>query len=301
MTTQAQPSQPPRSTISWREATIARSEIITDAWEVTKTYAGRLAEWVLFACMIMNIIEILPGVALWSSLTNIVLGTQVVMLDVGGFSLASMGDQAREQGDERAARRATVTGGFLIGIMIVTLLLVSIGLLWPVARTYTNMAEKGLILVRVIMTVIYGHVIHSLRRAGTQRQQATFTEQISELSQRLTASERRLTEQCSELVQRTANRLSVQFTEQLERTTSEQPTRSEVAKMTEIVEAHAHTLAELAALPALCERLQQEVQAMREAQSEQQRHAFVPNIARPKLSVVEVKSERRTPNAEHRT
>ena len=145
---------------------MARSEIITDAWEVTKTYAGRIAEWVLFACMLMNIIEILPGVTLWPALSNIVLGTQVVMLDVGGFSLASMGDHARQQGDAQAARRASITGAFLIGIMILTLLLVSIGLLWPVTRTYTNMAEKGLILVRVIMTVIYGHVIHSLRRTA---------------------------------------------------------------------------------------------------------------------------------------
>jgi hypothetical protein len=32
------------------------------------------------------------------------------------------------------------------------------------------MAEKGLILVRVMMTVIYGHVIHSLRRASAQTQ-----------------------------------------------------------------------------------------------------------------------------------
>ncbi len=147
---------------------MARSEIITDAWEVTKTYAGRIAEWVLFGCMMMNIIEILPGVTLWPALSNIVLGTQVVMLDVGGFSLASMGDHARQQGDEQAARRASLTGGFLIGIMILTLLLVSIGLLWPAATTYTNVAEKGLILVRVIMTVIYGHVIHSLRRTTAQ-------------------------------------------------------------------------------------------------------------------------------------
>lgn len=63
-----------------------------------------------------------------------------------------------------AARRASVTGAFLIGIMILTLLLVSLCLLWPATRPYTNMAEKGLILVRVIMTVIYGHVIHGLRQ-----------------------------------------------------------------------------------------------------------------------------------------
>src|SRR5579859_3752279 len=111
MTTNVPSPQQPRSTASWREAALARSEIITDAWEVTKTYAGRIAEWVLFLCMVMNIIEILVTLPL--TLSNIVLGTQVVMLDVGGFSLATMGEQAHEQGDERAARRASVTGYFL--------------------------------------------------------------------------------------------------------------------------------------------------------------------------------------------
>jgi hypothetical protein len=255
------PQQRPRSVASWRETALAKSEIITDAWEVTKTYAGRLAEWVLFGCMVMDIIEILPGVTLWPSVSNTVLGTQVVMLDVGGFSLASMGDQARQQGDERAARRASLTGAFLIGIMILTLLLVSIGLLWPFARTYTNMAEKGLILVRVMMTVIYGHVIHSLRRAGTQRQQATFTEQ-------------------------------------LERTWGKHLACTELANITETVEAHASTLTELAALPGLFERLQQETQAqVRAAVQQGLQAALEANTARPKLSVVEASTEKRTANS----
>jgi len=89
------------------------------------------------------------------------------MLDVGGFSLASMADQARENGDEQAANRARATGYLLIAIMIVTLLLVSVGLLWPHLRDVTGGDEKGLILLRVVMTVVYGHVLHSLRaRAG---------------------------------------------------------------------------------------------------------------------------------------
>src|SRR5260370_24783598 len=106
--------------------------------------------------MIMNIIEILPGVTLWPALSNIVLGTQVVMLDVGGFSLASMGDHARQQGDAQAARRASITGAFLIGIMILTLLLVSIGLLWPVTIPHTNHARKGHSLCGLLLVVIFG-------------------------------------------------------------------------------------------------------------------------------------------------
>jgi hypothetical protein len=199
---QPSPLQPQHTTASWREAALARSEIITDAWEVTKTYAGRIAEWVLFVCMVMNIIEIL--VTLPSALSNIVLGTQVVMLDVGGFSLASMGDQARQQGDERAARRASVTGNFLIGVTIVTLLLVTLGLLFPPVKEYTDMAEKGLILVRVVMTVIYAHVIHSLRRADMQRQHAqtqvdelttAFNQQLQQLAAELARVQQSLQQQ----------------------------------------------------------------------------------------------------------
>src|SRR6266487_5573301 len=150
---------------SWRDRAIERSEGITDAWEVTKTYAGRIAEWVLFLCMIMNIVEVLVTLPSWLSST--IMGIQVVMLDVGGFSLASMADQARENGDEQAANRGRATGYLLIAIMIVTLLLVSVGLLWPHLRDVTGGAEKGLILLRVVMTVVYGHVLHSLRaRAG---------------------------------------------------------------------------------------------------------------------------------------
>jgi hypothetical protein len=59
--------------------------------------------------------------------------------------------QPRQQGDERAARKASITGNFLIGVTIVTLLLVTIGLLWSAAKHDTDLAEKGLILVRVLM------------------------------------------------------------------------------------------------------------------------------------------------------
>lgn len=94
---------------------------------------------------------------------NLNLSVQVVMLDIGGMSLASMAAHAREQGDEAAAKKAGTTSRFLIGLMIVTLLLVSVGVLFPGVKSYTDIAEKGLILVRVVMTVIYGHVLHSLR------------------------------------------------------------------------------------------------------------------------------------------
>jgi hypothetical protein len=135
---------------------------------VVKAYAGRAAEWVLFVCMIINIVEMLPEVNLPTSVTNTVLGVQVVMLDIGGLSLSTMSAHARLMGDMKAAKRAGTTSAFLIGLMIVTLLLVSVGLLFPAAKPYTDLAEKGLILIRVVMTVVYSHVIHSLRSTNSQ-------------------------------------------------------------------------------------------------------------------------------------
>ncbi len=152
----------------WKDAALAKAEAITDAWEVVKAYAGRAAEWVLFVCMIINIVEMLPEVSLPTSITNAVLGVQVVMLDIGGLSLSTMSAHARLMGDLKAAKRAGTTSAFLIGLMIVTLLLVSIGLLFPTVKPYTDLAEKGLILIRVVMTVIYSHVIHSLRSTNPQ-------------------------------------------------------------------------------------------------------------------------------------
>lgn len=190
---------------SWRDRAIQRSEVITDGWEVTKTYAGRLAEWVLFLCMIFCIVEILPGVNMAVWMSNTVLGVQAVMLDIGGFALSSMADQARSNGDEQAAHKADLTGRFLIGIVILTLTLITIGLLYAPAKPYTDGAEKVLILVRVMMTVVYGHVIHSLRRttplAIQPTQPPTQLRDIAKIDE-LTAMVGGLQEQLSEALHR---------------------------------------------------------------------------------------------------
>jgi hypothetical protein len=152
----------------WKDAAMEKAECITDIWEVVKAYMGRAAEWVLFLCMVINIIQMLPGVNVAGWILNLVLSVQVVMLDIGGMSLSSMAEHAKEKGEVANAKKADITSKFLIGLMITTLLLVAAGVLFPAIKQYTDMAEKGLILVRVVMTVIYGHVIHSLRGSGHQ-------------------------------------------------------------------------------------------------------------------------------------
>lgn len=196
----------------WRDLAIERSEAITDAWEVTKVVTGRLAEWILFFCMIANIVGILPGVSLPLLITNTVMGVQIVTLDIAGFGLATMAQHARETGAEKDAQNAQWTAYLLIGIMMLTLIIFTLGLMVPSIREYTDIAEKVLILVRVALIVLYGHVIHSLRRI-TEHQIDTLRIQIVEEKQaeieRLHATHK------SELAE-TITRLEVQHKEQVQ-------------------------------------------------------------------------------------
>lgn len=148
---------------SWRDTAIEKSQGITDAWEVGKVYAGRLADWILFCCMVASIIDILPGVDFPPLAANIIMGVQAITLDVAGFGLLSMAAHAERQGAEKAAGRAKGTAFLLIALMIVTVTLISVGVLFPEYKPFCDQVEKGLILVRVIMTVVYGHIVHELR------------------------------------------------------------------------------------------------------------------------------------------
>jgi predicted nucleic acid-binding Zn-ribbon protein len=165
----------------WRDTAIQKSEVISDAWEVAKAYAARVAEWILFFCLIANILEIFPIFPDWFG--NIVLIIQSITLDIAGFGLATMGDHARRCGNEKAAITASKMGWWLIGLMILTVSLVTISLLFPTTVAYVDWIEKALILARVIVTVLYGHVIHSLRQVGIEyiNEVSTLREEVSTL------------------------------------------------------------------------------------------------------------------------
>lgn len=151
------------ATVTWKQSAINRSGVISDLWDVGMAYAGHLARWILFVCMCVNIVQILPGVHLAQLVINTVLGTQVITLDIAGFSLSSLAKHARDAGEEEAANKAKKTSTALITLMITTILLVTAGALYPKIATYTAMADNVLILVRVVMVVVYSHVIHELR------------------------------------------------------------------------------------------------------------------------------------------
>jgi predicted nucleic acid-binding Zn-ribbon protein len=178
----------------WRDRAINASEAISDGFEVLKAYGARIAEWVLFFCLIANIIEIFPLPEPFASVFgNLVLGVQSVTLDIAGFGLATMGDHARRRGDEKAAKKASGMGWTLIGVMILTVALVTLGVLVPVTKPYVDVTEKVLILVRVVVTVVYGHIVHSLRNAGVEfdNRVQTLEAEVSAIQKQLEAEQQR--------------------------------------------------------------------------------------------------------------
>lgn len=167
----------------WRDRLIAKSEAISDAWEVGKAYAARIAEWILFICLIANLLEMFPIVPPW--LGSVVLIVQSITLDVAGFGLKTMGDHARRRGNEQAANAASRMGWTLIGLMIVTVSLVTLSVLIPQTKDIVDWIEKALILARVAVTVFYAHIVHSLRQASLEYENevSTLRQQVSTLQQ----------------------------------------------------------------------------------------------------------------------
>ena len=253
----AQLAQPQKQ--HWKDAAIERSEVITDAWEVTKIYTGRAAEWILFCCMVANIIGILPGITLPLLVTNIVMGVQVITLDIAGFGLATMAENARANGAKKAAIQAKATAYMLIGIMMLTLVLFTLGIMVPTLKPVTNIAENVLILVRVGMIVFYGHVIHSLRSVATVPAQtqvetltAQFTQQMDALTTTFNQQVESLTQELAQSEQGIQQRIYESSTELI--STLQQHITTELASVYERLHSTHEMLAQV---PALQTRLQE--------------------------------------------
>jgi predicted nucleic acid-binding Zn-ribbon protein len=168
----------------WRDRFIAKSEIISDTFEVAKAYGARIAEWVLYGCLFANILEMFP-LPFPNWFGDTVLAVQAITLDIAGFGLTTMGDHARRQGNEKAARTAQGMGWTLIGLMIVTVGLVTLSILIPDTKSFVDGTEKALILLRVVVTVLYGHIVHSLRQASVDYMNHTMAleQEVSSLRQ----------------------------------------------------------------------------------------------------------------------
>jgi hypothetical protein len=201
---------------AWKQAAMQRAEKLTDYWDIVKAWAGRSAEIILTVCMFVSLVGMLPGVHYWSWVSNAVLAVQMIMLDFGGFALHTLAEHARDSGQDEAARKAERMADFLIGLVIVTLAIITVGQLAALAGPFAGLvsnvvkyAEPVLILVRVVSSVKYIHVIHSLRGSTqlaiqpTQVPTQPAQDELAETLASLTNSVATMAEQISSIQQPT--------------------------------------------------------------------------------------------------
>lgn len=201
---------------SWRDRAIERSRVLTDAFEVGLTWAGGLADWILFLCLVCNIVEVLAHLA-GSAFSNIVMGTQSVLLDIGGFALLTMAVHAHQRAAKRTRNSAAFVGTLLMLVTLATVVLMTVGNLWPKAADQVQGINQGLILARIGMTIVYECTIHLLRHAEQHERQVTaaqvqqtFSEQIAAIERSFTEHVQALARTFSESLQASENRMSEQ-------------------------------------------------------------------------------------------
>ncbi len=201
----------------WKHTAIERSEVITDTWDVVKVYLGRGAVVILFICMIGDVIQVLPGGLLQQWVISTILGVQIVTIDVAGFGLQSIAENARLNGDEKGYKKAMYTSYALISIMMITLFLLTIGQIWPDTKGFVSIANDALILVRVGMTVLYGHIVHSL---GKSHSHSVPTHIVEGLHQQLDA-QRQDVERLRQTIQTERQQIQETIQQQIQTTIAE--------------------------------------------------------------------------------
>lgn len=174
----------------WRDRAISASESISDTFDVFKAYGAHLANWVLFLCLIANLIEMVsPGFEAFAGL--IIVGVQSISLDIAGFGLTAMAASAKRRGDEKSASKANAMGWTLISVMSITVGLITLAAFKPEWASGIELANQGLMFVRVIVTVFYGHIVHKLREQHTEHDSrvSSLEAEVSSLKGQLSTKE----------------------------------------------------------------------------------------------------------------
>ena len=217
MAASSPPNQQMTSTLqSWRDRAIERSRVLTDAFEVALTWAGGLADWILFLCLVSNIVEVLAHLA-GTPFSNIVMGTQSVLLDIGGFALLTLAVHAHQREARRTRNSAATVGTLLMLVTLATVVLITVGNLWPKAADQVQNINQALILARIGMTIVYEATIHLLRHAEQHEQRVqqaqvhqSFSEQIQALEHSVSEQVQALARTFTERLQSSENRVSEQ-------------------------------------------------------------------------------------------
>lgn len=152
----------------WKHSAIDKSGLLSDLWDVFIAIGGRAAGWILFGCMVANILQIIPSIHVPEAVTNVIMVVQVLTLDIAGFGLNTIAKHVLKSTQDEDARKtaegAKKLATCLIGLMMLTVGLITIGWLYAPAKPATDTIDHVLILARVILIVIYMHCMHDLRQ-----------------------------------------------------------------------------------------------------------------------------------------
>lgn len=142
----------------------AHSLYITKAWNWFLEFMGRAAEAVLVISVLYASVKLLPVVHMPAGLDVVIFIAQFVALDVGGLSLGKLAKQAQAEGNHDGAIQASRMSKALIIVMIVGVVVVAIEQLFPIPANWKLGIDTVLLIARSILAVLYGHIIHTLRK-----------------------------------------------------------------------------------------------------------------------------------------
>src|SRR5215472_11437420 len=153
-----QPAKTPSK--NWKRDAMKRAGVISDAFEVFKAWLAHFANWILFFCLIGNILQTV--ISLGSELSGTLLCIQCVMLDVAGASLYTMAQHAKSEGNEKGANLAMFMSIILLIIMTVTALNGTLNSIFPSLSWLVQDTNYVLIFARIVIVVAYGNIVHQL-------------------------------------------------------------------------------------------------------------------------------------------
>src|SRR6266487_882741 len=278
-----QPQQQQRHWYNDREIFLhgfVRSNYITSFTDWFMGLAGKATEIVLYATVLYSCARLYPHVSLPTGLSLAVFLVQMGALDIGGLSLGKLAKQAREDGNQAGATNANTLSKWLIGIMLVGVVTVGFEHALPFALPswVTVGIDVLLVVARSICAVLYGRVVHSLKSENVAHSlpamQEMFSTELTERVERITAAaENKLTEMHQQFTR--------ELTSLVEQAAAERPA---LATLSETMETHSTTLAQLAALPELVER---QSHSLKQAMQDLRASIESSTSSKPKLSLVQ--------------
>lgn len=149
-----------------------RSTYITAFWSWFLGLMGKAAEPVLTATVVYSTVKMLPSITIPTSIDTVVFIVQQLALDIGGLSLGKLAEQARKDGNETGATQARRVSNTLIGIMIAGVILATIEHFATFPPQVTTGIEITLLIARAVMAVLYGRIIHALKKEADLDQPA---------------------------------------------------------------------------------------------------------------------------------